>query len=138
MAKGVEFKDYSIDVKNILNEVSIAWLHESAGEVQAAAKRTTRVDTGQLKNSWQYNVDESKMVATIGSPLENAIWEEFGTGEYALKGDGRKTSWKYKDRKGDWHTTKGKKPQRTFYNAFNGLKNKLIKAYENKVKGLNS
>ena len=25
--------------------------------------------------------------------MENAIWEEFGTGEYALNGDGRKGKW---------------------------------------------
>ena len=87
-----------------------AWLYEAAGELEAQVKRNTKVGTGQLKNSWTYKVDESKGEATIGSPLENAIWEEFGTGQYALHGDGRKTPWVYKDDKGKWHTTIGKHP----------------------------
>lgn len=85
----VDFKDNIIEVVAALDDAAIAFLHEAAGELQAAVKRNTAVKAGQLKNSWDYVVDESKKEATIGSPLQNAIWEEFGTGEYALNGDGR-------------------------------------------------
>lgn len=114
----VDFRDNRIQVKAALNEATIAGLYTAAGEIEARVKRNTRVDTGQTKNSWQYEVDESAGEATIGNPLENAIWEEFGTGEYALGGNGRKGGWSYKDQKGKWHHTTGKKPTRAFHKAF--------------------
>ena len=132
----VEFKDNSLKVKAALNEKTIAWLHEAAGEIESQSKRNTRVDTGQLKNSWANTVDESVGTATVGSPLENAIWEEFGTGEYALHGDGRKTAWTYKDRKGKWHRTSGKRPSRALNNAFASSKGKLKSRLEKMLKEL--
>lgn len=74
----VEFHDFSIEVIGAIDDAVVAYLHEAAGEVEAQVKRNSRVGTGQLKNSWTYKVDESKGEAKIGSPLENAIWEEFG------------------------------------------------------------
>lgn len=132
----VEFKDNSLKVKAALNEKTIAWLHEAAGEIESQTKRNTRVDTGQLKNSWANTVDESNGTATVGSPLENAVWEEFGTGEYALHGDGRKTAWTYKDRKGKWHRTSGKRPSRALNNAFASSKGKLKSRLEKMLKEL--
>lgn len=61
-----------------------------SGELEAQVKRNTRVDTGQTKGSWTYKVDEANGEAMVGSPQENAIWEEFGTGQYALNGDGER------------------------------------------------
>ena len=74
----VKFTDNSAQVKAALNDAAIAYLYEAGGELEAQVKRNTKVGTGQLKNSWTYVVDEAKGVTTIGSPLENAIWEEFG------------------------------------------------------------
>lgn len=126
MANNVQFQDNSARVIASLDEACIAYLHEAAGELASQTKRNTRVSSGQLKGSWTYKVDESKGEAVIGSPLENAIWEEFGTGEYAVNGDGRKGGWTYKDEKGEWHHTIGKKPNRAFQSAFDSLKNALI------------
>lgn len=66
------------------------WLEESSGELESQVKMLSRVDTGQTKGSYQHIVDTSKKEARVGSPLQNAIWEEYGTGEYALNGNGRK------------------------------------------------
>lgn len=132
----VEFKDNSLKVKAALNEKAIVWLHEASGEIESQTKRNTRVDTAQLKNSWANTVDESNGTATVGSPLENAVWEEFGTGEYALHGDGRKTAWTYKDRKGKWHRTSGKRPSRALNNAFASSKGKLKSRLEKMLKEL--
>lgn len=132
----IEFTDNSAQVKAALNEAAVAYLYEAAGELEAQVKRNSRVGSGQLKNSWTYKVDESKGEAIIGSPLENAIWEEFGTGEYALHGDGRKGGWYYQDEKdGSWHHTYGKTPHRAFQSAFNSLKNALISRAEEVLKG---
>ena len=132
----VIFEDYSIEVKNAMNNKINAVLHEVAGEVVSQTKRNTRVDTGQTKNSWMYYVDYIKHEATIGSPLENAIWEEFGTGEYALNGNGRLGGWSYKDAKDKWHHTYGKTPTRAFWKAFTGLKNAIINRIQEVLKGL--
>lgn len=74
----VQFDDFSMQVKAALEEAAVQFLHEAAGELASQTARNSPVDTGQLKNSWQYKVDENKLEATIGSPLENAIWNEFG------------------------------------------------------------
>lgn len=92
----VGFTDNRIKVKQLIGQKAIAFLEEASGELEAQVKRNTAVDTEQTKGSWKHKVDEKKMEAYIGSDLENAIWEEFGTGEYALHGDGRKdVPWRY-------------------------------------------
>lgn len=126
----LEFQDNRIAVKKALESAGIAFLYEACGELQARTQRNSRVDTGQTKGSYEYVIDESKGEGKIGSNLENAIWEEFGTGEYALHGDGRKGGWVYKDAKGNFHYTRGKTPNRPLNNAFTALKSKLIKRYE--------
>lgn len=127
----VKFEDYSMSVKGVLDDIAIAFLHEAAGELKSQAQQNqTRVDTGQTKGAWDYTVNVSDKVATIGNPLENSIREEFGTGEYALNGDGRKGGWKYTDAKGKWHFTRGKKPLRGFWKAYTSSKPKIIKRAE--------
>lgn len=130
MAGFVRFEDFSIQVENALEEACISFLHEAAGELQSQVQRNTRVDTGQLKGSWDYVVDEGEKKATVGTPLENGIWEEFGTGEHSLQGNGRKGGWRYQDRKGDWHYTKGKSPSRAFFKAYTTAKPKIIRRAE--------
>ena len=131
----IEFKDNSIEVKNRLNHLCMAWLDEAGGELTSQTQRNSKVDSGQTKGAWKYVVDESKQIATIGNPLENAIYEEFGTGEYALNGDGRKTPWSYQDEKGQWHYTRGKHPTRMLHKAFTALKKPIQQALEDKLKG---
>ena len=73
----VHFDDFSLQVKAAIEEAAIQYLHEGAGELVSQTARNSPVDTGQLKNSWNYKVDEGKKEATIGSSLENAIWNEY-------------------------------------------------------------
>jgi hypothetical protein len=138
MAK-VEFIDHTEEVEGLIAELAYRALEESAGELESQVKRNTRVDTGQTKNSWKHRVTGSMMAgeykAEIGSPMENAIWEEFGTGEYALNDDGRKGGWFYEDEKGNGHFTRGKKPSRAFHRAYTSLKNKLIRHMQEIFKG---
>lgn len=122
----IEFVDNRVQVNKALDDAVGAFLLEASGEIVSAAARGSRVDSGQLKGSWKANVNESKGEAVIGSELENAIWEEFGTGEYAAKGDGRKGGWSYQDDSGNWHHTTGKKPNRTLQRAFDSTKGKII------------
>ena len=130
MGANIEFRDFSIQVKAAMNEAAIAFLHESGGEVVAQTVRNSRVDTGKTAGSFQNVVDVGKYEATIGSSEENAIWEEFGTGEYALHGDGRKGGWSYQDKKGQWHHTRGKTPSRALWKGFNEARPKIVSQAE--------
>ena len=130
----VKLEDFSVKAKDALDDAVCQFLEEAASELQSQIQEKTPVDTGQLKGSWKHVVDESKKEATIGSPLENAIWTEFGTGEYALEGKGRKGGWLVPaeeltpkaqskmrlvviDGK-DFYLTYGKRPVRMMHNAF--------------------
>ena len=121
----VEFQDNRIEVKAAMCSAIVAFLHEACGELEAQTKRNSKVKTGQTKGSYGYAVDESGLVGYVGSDYENAIWEEFGTGEHALNGDGRKGGWRYMDEKGNWHFTRGKKPRRPLFKAFTALRAKI-------------
>lgn len=154
----VEFKDFSINVKTTLNETTIAWLYEAANEVTSHAKRNCSMtdDSGQLKGSYSNVVNEGKGEAKVGSPLESAYWEEWGTGEYAAHGDGRKGWWVYSDKvKGNGgktrtesqakaiaasdpslHATNGREPHYTLEKAFTTNQPKLIAQLEKKLKEL--
>lgn len=115
MGGKVEFKDFSFNVKAALNETTIAWLHETANEITSQAKRGTSLEgwtsdeRTQLRDSYRPEVDEEEGVATIGTPLEQGYWEEFGTGEYA---DTAKNGGK-KGRQGWWVYVKGQAPRAT-------------------------
>lgn len=133
----VLFKDYSDDVKKKIMQLGVSWLYEASGEIKSQTQRNTRVDTGQTKDKWDYIVDEKKLEAQIGSRLENAIWEEFGTGIHALNGNGRKdVPWTYKDENGQWHKTRGKKPSRAFHFAYQTMKPRVIRSAQEKFRSM--
>lgn len=148
----IKFDDFSDDIKNLMNDEIIAWLYEVSSEITSRTQKNTRVDTGQLKGKWKSIVFEDKKEAVIGNPLQNAVWEEFGTGEYALNGDGRKGGWWYKDfkstlkttksgkvrrsLKGYWKYTKGKTPTRAFHKAYNSLKKQAQQELQRRIKNL--
>lgn len=157
----IEFNDYSIAVTTALQTAVAGCLHEAAGEIaaQAAKNSNNRVRTGKTKGSWSYVVDSKKGEAKVGSPLENAVWEEFGTGEYALNGDGRAGGWwikvgmganemppdvaaayKWEDVRKDkdgnitFVFTRGKKPNRALQRAFDAKKRTVEEIFENGLK----
>lgn len=164
MASNVEFQDFSVNVKAALNDISRAWLMETANEVTAQAQRTCQMedDAGKrLKGSYTNTVDEGKGTATVGTPLEEGYWEEWGTGEYAAHGDGRKGWWIYIPGQpsmggGQSYSTReeaeqmaafikaehgktaivtnGRRPNYTLENAFNTTKNPAIAQLERRLK----
>ena len=158
MAAEVKFEDFSIKVKGAINDAMLQFLEEAGGVIESAAKDNARVDSGETRRKWQHYVDESEGSVTIGNPLENAIWEEWGTGEYALEGKGRKGAWyipveKVTGKKKptyngkvvivhgkngqDFYKTNGKKPNRTLERAFNSKKAAIKSRAESIMKGLN-
>lgn len=123
----IKFIDNSVQVMRSIEDARGAFLLEASAEMVAQTARNSRVKTGQTKGSFEASVDEGAGIAYIGSNYENAIWEEFGTGIYAINGDGRKdVPWVYYDEAGERHVTCGKSPSRAFWNAYNQLKNAII------------
>ena len=94
----VQFEDNRVKVKAAIKEQAIAFLHEVAGELVAQVVRNIPAKGrwfSEQAEQWRYEVDESGLKATVGNPMERSLWTEFGTGEYAVNGDGRKGYWVY-------------------------------------------
>ena len=140
----VKLEDYTVEVINALDSAIEQYLLEASSEIESQAARNTRVSTGKLKGSWTSEVAAEAATATVGSPEENAIWEEFGTGEYAAEGNGRKGGWyihesmldekakskmkKVIGKNGEvFYFTKGKHPTHALQKAFDSKKEVLKK-----------
>lgn len=149
----VEYENNGMKVCASISSAVSKFLTEAGGEIQAQTVRNSRTDTGQTKGSYQYKVIEESNGGTvfIGSDYENAIWEEYGTGEYALKGGRKGGYWVYvkgssgKSRSSKSYTLKeakkivailrakgipasyscGKRPNKPLFNAFNSKKGML-------------
>ena len=91
MADGWKFDDNSIEAIAALDSVERQWLDDATRILHRQVVQNSRVDTGETKGSWKKRVEGNKGI--VGSTSQNAIWEEFGTGHYAVGGDGRKTPW---------------------------------------------
>ena len=134
----VVFKDFTKIVLNKIHTTGEQFLEEVGGEVESQTKRNTKVaikDGGKTKNSWEHIVNTDKMEVQIGSRYKNALWEELGTGIYALNGNGRKTKWVYKNKKdGKFYTTVGKKPRRALFRAYQSKKNAIIREAKRRFK----
>lgn len=79
--------------------------------VRDSAVLLVPVDTGNLRGSINFQVNENELYVRIGTPVEYAPYIEFGTGEFAEGGNGRKGGWFFTDDKGEKHFTFGNKPQ---------------------------
>lgn len=95
-------------------------VRQGGDAIQDRAKRNVPVDTGALRASI-YNKHEG-LEAFIGTPLDYGLYQEFGTGIYAVAGNGRKTPWVYyyRGNKGPhrFRWTRGNKPQPWLVPAF--------------------
>lgn len=161
MAK-VEFHDFSIKCKDTLDDAANQFLEEAASELQSEAQRNSAFSRN-LHGTWNHVVDENKKEATVGNPMQLAIWMEMGTGEHALKKDGRKGYWVYvkgnssvteanpgkartleeaklavaflREKGLDAYYTKGQKPRRMLWKAFQDKKAAIIRRAEQVLQG---
>lgn len=93
----VEFKDYSMKVKGELNDVTKAWLTEWSNEIASQAKDNVQLD-GEAGNKLRDSYRATRRYqnhAWVGTPEEAGYWEEFGTGEHAVKSPHRTGWWLY-------------------------------------------
>ena len=114
----MKFVDNSEAVKKELERAAIRGLIKASLLVEGQAVLLAPVDKGGLRDSIGYKVDESELVAYIGTNCEYAIYVEFGTGELAENGNGRKGGWLYKTPNGEVRFTYGMPPQPYLRPAF--------------------
>jgi HK97 gp10 family phage protein len=92
-----------------IRQAVVAGLTASGIEVHYHAQNKCPVDTTNLKRSLNWKIRGNAVY--IGTPVEYGIYQEFGTGLFAEKGNGRKTGWAYKDEKtGKIIFTRGNRP----------------------------
>ena len=114
----MKFVDNSKAAKRELERAAIRGLIKASLLVEGQAVLLAPVDKGGLRNSIGYKVNESELVAYIGTNCEYAIYVEYGTGEFAENGNGRKGGWVYKTPDGEVHFTYGMPPQPYLRPAF--------------------
>lgn len=162
----VEFEDYSIKVKDDVNNALISALYEAAGEMENLtidnSRQGHKYGDKYATQLWTHKVKEVGKEAFVGSPDEASYWEEFGTGEFALHGNGRKGWWVYVEGQDSGsggksystkeeadetvaflrskglkaYSTNGIEPNRPLYRAFKSGKGIVRKIFESKLKGL--
>lgn len=119
-------KNNSTAVKEAIEMGVHNWLEQSAELILSGTKENTAVDSGRTRDGWVKIVNTDNHTAVVGNFLENSVWEEFGTGEYALSGNGRKGGWCYRSESGNFYFTNGKPPKRAFQKAYSQSREQAI------------
>lgn len=107
----LECESHVEEILDNLDDSVIKGLVQCGMVAEGYAKKACAVDTGRLRNSITFTVDENELSMTVGTPVEYAPHVEYGTGKYATNGGGRPTPWVYQDANGNWHRTHGSKPK---------------------------
>ena len=86
---------------------------QACAAVEASAKKKAPKDSGALRRSIASKVEAEggDIQGIVYTALDYAPYVEYGTGLFA-ESDGRTdVPWVYQDDEGNWHSTKGQKPQ---------------------------
>ena len=99
--------------------------HEGADTVSLAQSIATRLD-----------VNGAKVVGTVGTGLDYAVYVHEGTGIRSRTGMGRKHDlpWSYQDDAGNWHTTSGMEANPFLEQAFDANRQRAKQAFMEAVK----
>lgn len=96
---------------NVIDEVKRI-IVETAYIIHSNAQALATVDEGNLRDSIEVEILPDGMTAIVRVTAHYAIYVEYGTGIYAVEGNGRDTPWTYfSDKLGRFVTTEGMRPQ---------------------------
>lgn len=127
-------KDNSEQGKKALRAATIEWLFQACMMVQGQAVMLAPVGyTGMLRDSIDYRVSEGELTGYVGTNVQYAVFVEFGTGEFAENGRGRKGGWIYPSN-GEFYFTYGQSPQPYLRPAFRQNRDS-IQALANRIFG---
>ena len=102
---------------------------QACAAVEASAKKKAPKDSGALRRSIASKVEAEggDIQGVVYTALEYAPYVEYGTGLFA-ESDGRTdVPWVYQDDEGNWHSTKGQKPQPFLRPALNENRKTVVK-----------
>lgn len=131
----IENLDKLISKLEKLDDVNQA-MEQACILVENEAKIKCPVDNGLLRNSITHYIEDNpnELIGVVGTNVEYAPYVEFGTGIYSSLGNGRQDRWKYKDAKGEWHSTIGQHPQPYLQPALEENRRKQKKCLKSKLK----
>ena len=131
----IENLDKLISKLEKLDDVNQA-MEQACILVENEAKIKCPVDNGLLRNSITHYIEDNpnELVGVVGTNVEYAPYVEFGTGIYSSLGNGRQDRWKYKDVKGEWHSTIGQHPQPYLQPALEENRRKIEKMFKEQIK----
>lgn len=127
-------RDKLEEAKSKLEDLMLKGMEKALGTIELDAKRNAPVGPqgGALQAGITHKIENKDEEITgtmgVGGPAsEYAVYVHQGTGIYAVNGDGRQdVPWHYKDRlTGEWHHTKGQKPQPFIQKAIDSNKDKI-------------
>lgn len=102
---------------------------QACAAVEASAKKKAPKDSGALRRSIASKVEAEggDIQGIVYTALEYGPYIEYGTGLFA-ESDGRTdVPWVYQDDEGNWHSTKGQKPQPFLRPALNENRKTVVK-----------
>ena len=137
MASGFKFTDNSKKIKAQMDAAAFSGIESASLIVEATAKALAPVGgSGELRDKIDHSITNTSdgPVAKVGSPLDYAMYVEYGTGELAENGSGRKGGWSYQTPDGEWHHTDGMHPQPFLRPAFKRNKDKIREIVGNEFK----
>lgn len=131
----IENLDKLISKLEKLDDVNQA-MEQACILVENEAKIKCPVDIGVLRNSITHYIEDNpnELIGVVGTNVEYAPYVEFGTGIYSSLGNGRQDRWKYKDAKGEWHSTIGQHPQPYLQPALEENRRKIEKMFKEQIK----
>lgn len=87
-------------------------IHETALVIQSQARALAPSDSGYLRKSIEVTTSSDGLTALISVGADYAIYVEYGTGIYAVNGNGRKDPWVFYDEQyGKFVFTRGMRAQ---------------------------
>lgn len=127
MSNNFKFEDNSKQIKDQIRKTAELAMEEALLLVESQAKALASVDTGEMRDKIDHKINNKSgsIEGQVGSPNEHAIYNEFGTGEHASKGNGRKGGWVYRGKDGRFYFTRGQKAQPFMRPAFRRNKNNI-------------
>lgn len=131
----IENLDKLISKLEKLDDVNQA-MEQACILVENEAKIKCPVDNGLLRNSITHYIEDNpnELIGVVGTNVEYAPYVEFGTGIYSSLGNGRQDRWKYKDAKGEWHSTIGQHPQPYLQPALEENRREIEKMFKEQIK----
>ena len=132
MAEVINLEKLIGKLNKLSNQQMDQALNKACILVENQAKENCPVDTGELRMSITHYVEGQTGI--VGTNKHYAPYVEYGTGLFAKEGNGRQTPWSYQDAKGEWHSTKGQKPQPFLEPALLDNEKNIIKIFDEAIK----